>query len=206
MAKSDYVPTADNDFLAWLDNFIAQTDARRADLGLSEATLTALKAAGQDARAKSAANVQAQAAARHATEEKKASRRTVETSARAIARQIKAGGSYTDALGALLGIVGPEDTTDYATLKPTLTGVDQTGGIVVLSFPKLRTDGINIYEMDEATGKYAFLARDTVAPYVDNRPLRDPTKPELRRYTAVYVVGDEEVGLYSDELVVNCAP
>jgi hypothetical protein len=75
-----------------------------------------------------------------------------------------------------------------------------------LSFPKLRTDGINIYEMDESTGKYAFLARDTVAPYIDNRPLRDSAKPELRRYTAVYVVGDEEVGQYSDELVVNCAP
>jgi hypothetical protein len=206
MAKSDYVPTADNDFLAWLDNFIAQADARRADLGLSEAALSTLKSAGAETRAKSAASVQAQAAARHATEEKKASRRAAEASARAIARQIKAGDGYTEALGALLGIVGPEDATDLASLKPVLTGVDQTGGVVVLSFPKLRTDGINIYEMDETTGKYAFLARDTVAPYVDNRPLRDPAKPELRRYTAVYVVGDEEVGQYSDELVVNCAP
>ncbi len=58
----------------------------------------------------------------------------------------------------------------------------------------------------ELPSKYAFLARDTVAPYVDNRPLRDSTKPGLRRYTAVYVVGDEEVGQYSDELVMNCAP
>jgi hypothetical protein len=206
MAKSDFVPTTDNDFLAWLDNFITQAEARRAELGLSEAALTALKAAGAEARAKSAANLQAQAAARHAAEEKKASRRAAESSARAIARQIKAGSGYSEALGALLGIVGPEDTTDLASLKPVLTGTDQTGGVVVLNFPKLRTDGINIYEMDEETGKYAFLARDTVAPYIDNRPLRDPTKPELRRYTAVYVVGDEEVGQFSDELVVNCAP
>ena len=128
MAKSDFVPTTDNDFLAWLDNFITQAEARRAELGLSEAALTALKAAGAEARAKSAANLQAQAAARHAAEEKKASRRAAESSARAIARQIKAGSGYSEALGALLGIVGPEDTTDLASLKPVLTGTDQTGG------------------------------------------------------------------------------
>ncbi|MGZ8219542.1 hypothetical protein [Methylomagnum sp.] len=62
---------------------------------------------------------------------------------------------------------------------------------------------MNIYVFDEATGKYSFLARDTVAPYVDNRPLRDAGKPELRRYTAVYVIGDEEVGQFSDEVVVS---
>jgi len=206
MAKSDYLPTADNDFLNWLDNFIAQAQTRLADLGLSAAQVDALKTSAVEARAKQAAHTQAQAAARHASEEKKASRRAAETLARALARQIKAGAGYTDALGALLAIVGADDSTDLTSLKPTLTGTDQTGGVVVLDFPKLRTDGVNIYLFDETTGKYVFLARDTVASYVDNRPLRDPAKPELRRYTAVYVVGDEEVGQFSDEVVVNCAP
>ena len=31
-------------------------------------------------------------------------------------------------------------------------------------------------------------------------------KPELREYKAVYVQSDEEIGLFSDEVVVNCAP
>lgn len=153
-----------------------------------------------------AAQVQAQAAARRATEDKKASRRAAETALRALARQIKAGSGYTEAMGALLGILGAELAVDVAGLKPVLTATDQTGGVVMLGFPKLRTDGINLYTFDEATGRYAFLARDTVAPYVDNRPLRDPAKPELRRYTAVYVIADEEVGQFSDEVVVNCAP
>lgn len=206
MAKSDFLPAADNDFFAWLDNFVAQAQARRAELGLAEPALAALGATVAEARAKLAAHVQAQAAARHASEEKKSARQAAESQTRALARQIKAMPGYTQALGTLLGIVGPEGAADPSALKPTLSAVDQTGGTVVLSFPKLGTDGINIYEIEEGTGRYVFLARDTVAPYVDNRPLRDPTKPELRRYTAVYVIGDAEVGQFSNELVVACAP
>ncbi|MGZ8219541.1 hypothetical protein [Methylomagnum sp.] len=70
MAKSDFIPIADNDFLAWLDNFAAQGEAHQADLGLTEAQTEQIKATAASARAKFAAQVQAQAAARHATEEK----------------------------------------------------------------------------------------------------------------------------------------
>jgi hypothetical protein len=40
----------------------------------------------------------------------------------------------------------------------------------------------------------------------NNRPLLAAGKPELREYKAVYVVSDAEIGLFSDEVVVNCAP
>ena len=53
---------------------------------------------------------------------------------------------------------------------------------------------------------FVFLARDTASPYIDNRPLLVATKPELREYKAVYVLSDAEIGLFSDEVVVNCAP
>jgi hypothetical protein len=33
-----------------------------------------------------------------------------------------------------------------------------------------------------------------------------PPNPELREYKAVYVQSDAEIGLFSDEVVVNCAP
>ncbi len=48
-------------------------------------------------------------------------------------------------------------------------------------------------------------ARDTQTPYVDTRPLLVATKPELREYKAVYVLSDAEIGLFSDEVAVNCA-
>lgn len=40
----------------------------------------------------------------------------------------------------------------------------------------------------------------------DNRPLLAAGQPELREHKAVYVQSDEEVGLFSDEVMVNCAP
>jgi hypothetical protein len=51
---------------------------------------------------------------------------------------------------------------------------------------------------------FKFLA--TVPPYVDNRPMLVAGKPELREYKAVFVVGDQEVSQFSDEITVNCAP
>ncbi len=206
MAKSDYVPKSDGDFLAWLENLAHNAEAHQAELILSPALSIKLKSAPVDFRAKLAASIQAQAAYNQASQEKKASRREHEATARAAARQAKASDGYTEALGALLQIIGPEDSTDYSSLKPDLTAADQGGGKVELSFSKLRTDGVNIYAFDEAKGQFAFLARDTQAPYLDNRPLAAPGKPELRRYKAVYVLGDEEIGLSSDEIVANCTP
>ena len=65
---------------------------------------------------------------------------------------------------------------------------------------------------------FVFLARDTApaapksdegwSPYRDNPDASGlvATKPELREYKAVYVQSDAEIGLFSDEVVVNCAP
>ncbi len=57
-------------------------------------------------------------------------------------------------------------------------------------------------------GEFKFLARDTVPPCVDNRPMLVAGKPELREYipTRRDVVGDIEVSQFSDEITVNCAP
>ena len=106
--------------------------------------------------------------------------------------------------------------TGLTTPKPTLTGIDQTGGVVELDFDKSISDGVNIYAKRDGDADFVFLARDTApalpksdeggSPYIDNRPLLVATKPELREYKAVFVVGDIEVSQFSDEITVNCAP
>ena len=100
------------------------------------------------------------------------------------------------------------------------------GGVVELDFDKSISDGVNIYAKRDGDADFVFLAcragvrrrraRDTASlaapesdeggPYIDNRPLLVATKPELREYKAVYVQNDAEIGLFSDEVVVNCAP
>ena len=154
------------------------------------------------------------AIATQAVADKNTSRANANKHARALAARIKAHPAYTVALGSLLGIEGPQDTTDLTTSKPTLTGIDQTGGVVELDFDKSISDGVNIYAKRDGDADFVFLARDTASPYIDNRPLLVATKPELREglasrlreYKAVYVQSDAEIGLFSDEVVVNCAP
>ena len=130
----------------------------------------------------------------------------ISTEARALARRIKAHPAYTVALGNLLGIVGPEDTTDLTGMAPIISGTDRTGGVVQVDFVKLTSDGVNIYSKRDGDVGFVFLARDTATPYIDNRPLGVPGKPEIREYKAMFVLNDEEIGIFSHELVVNCAP
>ncbi|OAI26779.1 MULTISPECIES: hypothetical protein [Methylomonas] len=206
MAKSDYFPRPDGELLMWHDRFILNLASLKTQLGLSDEDIAGCGSDNKELHGKVAAANIAAAASHHATAEKQAYRNQLEDKVRALARRIKSHPSYTDALGNLLGIVGAEISTDLSDAKPILKAVDQTGGIVVLSFQKSKSDGINIYSQRDNDSEFLFLARDTLTRYVDNRPLLIAGKPELRRYTAVYVVKDVEVGQFSDELVVSCAP
>src|SRR6266550_1482205 len=77
-----------------------------------------------------------------------------------------------------------------------------SGGVVELDFDKSISDGVNIYAKRDGDADFVFLARDTASPYIDNRPLLVATT-ELREYKAVYGQSDAEIGLFSDEVVVN---
>src|SRR6266566_3789618 len=148
-----------------------------------------------------------------------------EKHARALVKRIKAHPAYTAAFGNLLGIVGPEDTTDISTLKPEITGEAKKGGVVEIDFNLANSEGVNMnpesfrgYSRRNGDTDFKFLAcragvrrrraRDTSPTYMDNPNASGLVagKPELREYKAVFVVGDVEVSQFSDEITVNCAP
>ena len=85
-------------------------------------------------------------------------------------------------------------------------GRDKRGGVVEIDFNFANSEGVNLYSRRDGDADFKFLARDTVPPYVDNRPMLVAGKPELREYKAVFVVADKEVSQFSDEITVNCAP
>ena len=107
-----------------------------------------------------------------------------------------------------------EDTTELTTSKPSLLGTHQTGGSVQIGWDKSISDGVNIYSKRGAEADFTLLHRDNESPYTDARPLLVAGKPELRvglasrlrEYKAVRILADAEIGLFSDEIVVNCAP
>lgn len=206
MAKTDYYPRPDGELLIWHDRFKTNLAEHINTLGLSSEELSIIEKDNQLLHAKIAASDAANAAARHATADKVAIRTEIENRIRALVRRIKSHPAYTQAIGILLGIIGSENNTNLTLSKPVLTASDQTGGIVVVNFVKSKSDGVNIYCQRDGDTELTFLARDTVPPYVDNRPLLVAGKPELRRYSAVYVLNDAEVSQFSDELVVTCAP
>lgn len=206
MAKSDYFPRPDGELLVWHDRFKTNILPKLNELGLSDTDLADLEQDNQELHTKIAASNVAAAAARHATAEKAASRTLIENRVRAMVRRIKAHPKYTEAIGTLLGIIGTEINNDLTDAKPALNAVDHTGGIIELSFQKYTSDGVNIYSQRGDETEFTFLARSLLPHYTDKRPLLLQGKPELRRYTAVYVVKDSEVGQFSDELVMNCAP
>lgn len=206
MAKSDYFPRPDGELLVWHDRFRANVAAHLAELGLTDADIADIDQDNQELHAKIAASNAAAAAARHATTDKYNSRSKIEARVRAMVRRIKAHPKYTEALGNLIGIVGTEISVDLSEAKPVLTAIDQTAGVVALSFQKNKSEGVNIYCQRENEAEFVFLARHTAPRYTDNRPLLIAGKPELRRYSAIFVQKDHEVGLFSDELVVTCSP
>ncbi len=206
MAKSSFLPATDADFLVWHDNFNLNLAAQGIKYGLTAEDLAVVAADNADLHAKMASATQAAALAKQATADKAVSRGKADADARAIARRIKAHPEYAASVGMVLGIEGAEDTTDLSSAKPTLAAVDLGGGRVELSFNKSKSQGVNIYSQREGEARPIFLARDTASPYLDSRPLLIAGKPEMRRYSAVYVLNDAEIGLFSDELKVNCAP
>jgi hypothetical protein len=206
MAKQDFIPPKDDAFLVWHDRFKTTVTANLAALGLVAGDATQVNTDNTDIHAKVAASNLADTTAKQATADKNASRKTVEAHARAMVRRIKAAPTYTVALGELCGIIGPENTTDLSTAKPLIAGLDKRGGHVEISFNLLTSEGVNIYSQRDGDTDFKLLSRDTHSPYVDNRPMLVAGKPELRQYRAIFVVGDQEVSQFSDDLTVNCAP
>ena len=206
MSKADFLPTSDADFVAWHDNFRAVAQSSQAGANLSDADKALIESDNAELHAKIAAANLAAAAHKQATAEKNDTHDRAAGNARAIARRIKAQTDYQPALGSLFGIEGPDVTVDLTHAKPHLSCVDKTAGAVEIGFNKLKSDGICLYCQREGDADWIALGHPTLSPFIDNRPLLQANKPELRRYAAVFMLKNQEVGQYSDEAVVNCAP
>jgi hypothetical protein len=109
-----------------------------------------------------------------------------------LVRRIKVSPTYTEAIGRDLGIIGAEQTLTLDSMKPVLKLVFK-GGLVEVQWTKGDADAVHI-EADKGDG-WKFLAVDTVPHYPDTTVI---TAPGLWKYRAIYLVGDERVGQWSD--------
>lgn len=201
--KTNFFPQSDHDIVAWADHLAAMP----ADCcGVIDAELADFKSAAEEFRDKVTVSDNAQALAKQATFDKQASRQRVEGLGRAMSRRMKTHPSYTKGLGAQLGIEGASSAHDLSTTFPDLSATNKTGGTVELRFAKRGSDGANIYYQRENDSEWLLAGRALLSPFQDIRPLLIPGKPEIRRYTSVYMKKDQEVSRYSDDIIITCTP
>lgn len=113
--------------------------------------------------------------------------------------------AYVDSIGTDLGTIGSEVTApDLATLRPVFT-VKVVGGKVFIDWGwggfSAFLDMLQI-QVDRADAKgFVDLAYDTTPGYTDTQPL--PATPVKWKYRAIWRVGDEQVGLWSEEVAIT---
>ncbi len=203
MTLTNFIPSADQEFHVWFEHL---TNNISTDTFATSEDIAALKAALADFNSHMTNAINTAALAKQATSNKSDSRHRAEDLIRSLVRRIKAHSDYNTGLGIKLGIIGPDHTQDLTHAHPILKGIDLTDGHVSLSFIKYQSDGINIYCKRDGDEDWVLLARATISPYIDTRRLLQIGKPELRRYSATYMLKDQEIGHYSDEVIINCTP
>jgi hypothetical protein len=122
-----------------------------------------------------------------------------------VEKKARAAGPFATAVG-----ISPTAPATFATslgnIPSAVADFPQGGGIVELQFTKSTAEGIKIFSKRGEETDFTFLATDLHPPYVDTRPMLVAGKSELREYRAKFMVDDQVVGLFSNEVVVSCKP
>ncbi|MEY2512498.1 MAG: hypothetical protein QOE26_3261 [Verrucomicrobiota bacterium] len=129
----------------------------------------------------------------------------VEVRFRSLVKQIKGNPAYNQAIGAALGIEGAQQTgPDLTTIQPKITaavsgthvdvGWGWGGNGAFLDICEMQVD------RDDSKG-FVLLAFDSTPNYTDTAPF--PTPPAKWTYRAIYRVGDQRVGQWSNPVSVT---
>jgi hypothetical protein len=184
MSTSDYIPRADADFDAWLQNFVDYTVANAAALGLAPAQVDSVQAVQTNWGINYPASISAQATANSAVQAKNDSRGNAEAVIRGTVGMIQANSAVSDAQRQALGITvrstsrtaaGPPTSRPVAMID-TSQRLRHTINFSDESTPNSRAkpDGVQGCEIWMKVGDPApagpnelhYLALDTRTPYV----------------------------------------
>ena len=128
----------------------------------------------------------------------------IEPRFRALAQQIKASANYNPTIGDALGIEGTEQTgPDLTTIKPNISAViSGTSVHIPWNWGGFSAE-LDICELqvDRNGQGFGLLAFDTTPGYTDTTPF--PAAPTKWTYRAIYRVGDNRVGQWSNPVSVT---
>ena len=199
--RVDIIPAQSGKLLYWGNQMLSHLTT---EMGIAQEEIDGLRAQIAEFGELIRESVETQAAAKGATCRKMAARWALDTRLRSSIRRIKAQANYTVSTGLRLGIEA--QVKGMSGEPPLLSAVDKTGGVVEIRFSKYGSDGVNIYTQRNGDSDWVMLGHAPASPFVDQRPLLVAGCPELRRYSAVYVKKRREVGGFSGDVVLACAP
>ena len=113
-----------------------------------------------------------------------------------LVKRIKGHPSYTDAMGKDLGIIAPVQSIDAETLQPVLT-VSLDAGRPHIKCPKGNADAIDLYVDRKDGNGFVLIGRLLKLDYIDIASLPAATLVQEWDYKAIYVIGNNPVGLMS---------
>ncbi len=228
MAKSDYLNTNDNAFVAQLQTFKTNIGSYATILGINQPQITAQAADADYYGYVVACQQLIQNGAYQWSDWKKLTRDGgsppvtgaplapvfppavppvapgVETRFRVLVKQIKANSNYNSSIGNSLGIEGSQPVApDLTTVQPELDATLSGGQVLVGWGWGGHTAYLDMIELmvDRGDGKgFGLLAYDTTPGYTDTTPL--PVTPTKWKYKGIYRVGDQRVGLWSNEVSI----
>ena len=229
MSKKDVIPTTEDGRKSWGENLLLKFPALRVQLGFSEEdekalfddihmmiyVITASQSVNAEAKARTAYKIQMFYGESGGGNALPQPLNTLPAAPavlvapgvmgriRAAVQRMKAQPGYTEAIGEQLQINGSE-TSDLntETAKPPFKGAASVGN-VRLDWTKGDFDGVVIESQRGAETAFTFLDKDFKSPFDDRRPNIVAGQPEIRRYRMIYLLDDQIVGAYSDEVAVT---
>jgi hypothetical protein len=124
----------------------------------------------------------------------------VEKRFRELVKIIKAHPNYTKGIGETLKIEKAETTVNPSEGKPSFK-VFLDSGSPVLKWMKGIYEGVEVW-VDRGTG-YTKAERDLRPPFVDKHTLPPAGQSAVWKYKMIYLLKDETIGLWSDEVSVT---
>jgi hypothetical protein len=113
-----------------------------------------------------------------------------------LVKRIKASTSYTDAMGQDLGIIAPTQTIDVNAMQPDLK-VNLDAGRPHIKCSKGYADAIDLYADRKDSIGFTLIGRLLKLDYIDVISLPANTVLAEWDYKAMYVIGNDNVGLMS---------
>lgn len=121
-----------------------------------------------------------------------------------VVAKIKANYQYSETDGQSLGIIGAEQAAlDVATLIPLITVVLTSAGQPQIVWKKNGMTSLEI-EVNRGAG-WEYLATDTIPDYTDGHPLPPSGQTAVWTYRAIYRLGDEQHGQWSNPVSFSVA-